>query len=182
MFTNIFEFATNMFHFDSHYLIAMLLSASKVRKRMHWDIIIIVDSSFQLWYVNCWFSNIKTCFLDYASYSDERSIFSFDFVQFRNLKFDRITFFDRNDRTTSLTKRHIILFVQEIQIKSSLDRINAHNLYELILVEDDLIKLKSWEVSRANHIAIERNFESTKKTLRIRRVFNRKSNTFRLIN
>lgn len=179
---NIFDFVSNMFFFDSSYLIAMLLSATKVRKRMHFDMIEIVDSFCQLWHVNCWTSSIRICSFDFAIYSNENLIISSNFVQFRELKFDRIIFFDRDHKSTSFTKRRVIIFVQQVIVKSSLNIVFTRNSHELMLVEDDIIELKFSKLLWCDHIVIERSFESIKQTSKIRWVYNSVSRQLRFVN
>lgn len=44
MSSNTFDSSTNMYHFDSRFLVVMLLNVFKIQERMHFDMIDIVDS------------------------------------------------------------------------------------------------------------------------------------------
>jgi len=63
-------------------------------------------------------------------------------VQFRELKFDRVIFFDCNYKSTLLTKKQIILFVQQVIAKLSLKIISNRNSYKLMLIKNNIIELE----------------------------------------
>jgi len=80
------------------------------------------------------------------------SIIFSDFIRFDELKFDQVIFFERNQRQHSIIKSQVLLQVQQIVVKSTIDRISFH---KLILMKDNVIKLQFHQVLQAEKMHIQ---------------------------
>lgn len=80
------------------------------------------------------------------------SIILSDFVKFDELKFDRVIFFERDQKQHLIIKNQVLLQVQQIVVKFTINRISFH---ELILIKDNVIELQFHQVSQAEKMHIQ---------------------------
>lgn len=106
------------------------------------------------------------------------SIILSDFVKFDELKFDRVIFFERDQKQHLIIKNQVLLQVQQIVVKSTINRISSH---ELILIKDNVIELQFHQVSQAEKMHIQWFFETSIEDAEIKWVYNQKTKQFRFV-
>ena len=183
-------------------LIRTILSATKLREKMHFDMTTYVDESIELWHFHAWDSSIRSCFEDVCYTQKDSFIISDDLVRIFcddstsewAYTMSRVIFIERDHCSDALTSDEIILFLQCIVQRNHPilgdDSLNDDE-DELFLVENINHLVSIDRVLSHLNAALDRDYSDddnesnwktiTKETYQIRNIFNFTSKQLRSI-
>ena len=107
--------------YDSMNLVRTILSATKLRAQMHFDMTKYVDEDIELWHFNAWDSSIRATFENVCYIKREKLIIFDDIVRLKHscvtvntFDCERVTFIDRDQRSDAAILDEIRLTLQTI--------------------------------------------------------------------
>ena len=182
--------------------IRTILSVTKLREKMHFDMTTYVDESIELWHSHAWDSSIRNCFEDVCYTQKNNLIISDDLIRIFcddstnewAYTINRVIFIERNHCFDALTSNEIILSLQCI-VQRNHSILNDDFLNddedELFLVENINHLVSIDRVLSHLNVALDRNYNDddnesnwktfTKEIYQIKNIFNFTSKQLRSI-